>query len=183
MSIDMIGQRISRYRGITRLDAHQDFLLFTLSSLVVFVSSVGFVRAKVLKASPRRRLVVQAKKNAGRPWSPYHNSSKVREGGREKGEEEEKQLPASSGVDPTDSSHLESVRKGGRRERKGRLPCWLWRLAPIQQVAAHLENLREEEGRGRGGGSFLLAPVREGEGGRGRGRGGRGAEGSRRRRQ
>jgi len=117
------------------------------------------------------------------PWSPYHNSSKVREGGREKGEEEEKQLPASSGVDPTDSSHLESVRKGGRRERKGRLPCWLWRLAPIQQVAAHLENLREGEGRGRGGGSFLLAPVREGEGGRGRGRGGRGAEGSRRRRQ
>ena len=131
----------------------------------------------------RRRLGVQAKKNAGRPWTPYHNSSKVREGGREKGEEEEKQLPASSGVDPTDSSHLESVRKGGRRERKGRLPCWLWRLAPIQQVAAHLENLREEEGRGRGGGSFLLAPVREGEGGRGRGRGGRGAEGSRRRRQ
>ena len=106
----------------------------------------------------------------------------MREGGREKGEEEEKQLPASSGVDLTDSSH-ESVRKGGRRERKGRLPCWLWRLAPIQQVAAHLENLREGEGRGRGGGSFLLAPVREGEGGRGRGRGGRGAEGSRRRRQ
>ena len=137
----------------------------------------------VLKASPRRRLVVQAKKNAGRPWTPYHNSSKVREGGREKGEEEEKQLPASSGVDPTDSSHLESVRKGGRRERKGRLPCWLWRLARIQQAAAHLENLREGEGRGRGGGSFLLAPVREGEGGRGRGRGGRGAEGSRRRRQ
>ena len=124
----------------------------------------------------RRRLGVQAKKNAGRPWTPYHNSSKVREGGREKGEEEEKQLPASSGVDPTDSSHLESVRKGGRRERKGRLPCWLWRLAPIQQVAAHLENLREGEGRGRGGGSFLLAPVREGEGGRGRGRGGRGEE-------
>ena len=181
-SMDTFGQRTSRYRGVTRLDAHQDFLLFTLSSLVVFVSSVGFVRAKVLKASPRRRLVVQAKKNAGRPWSPYHNSSKVREGGREKGEEEEKQLPASSGVDPTDSSHLESVRKGGRRERKGRLPCWLWRLAPIQQVAAHLENLREGEGRGRGGGSFLLAPVREGEGGRGRGRGrgGRGAEGSRR---
>ena len=131
----------------------------------------------VLKASPRR----PGEKNAGRPWTPYHNSSKVREGGREKGEEEEKQLPASSGVDPTDSSHLESVRKGGRRERKGRLPCWLWRLAPIQQVAAHLENLRE--GEGRGGGSFLLAPVREGEGGRGRGRGGRGAEGSRRRRQ
>ena len=144
---------------------------------------ITYIHSNSLTWFLRRRLGVQAKKNAGRPWTPYHNSSKVREGGREKGEEEEKQLPASSGVDPTDSSHLESVRKGGRRERKGRLPCWLWRLAPIQQVAAHLENLREGEGRGRGGGSFLLAPVREGEGGRGRGRGGRGAEGSRRRRQ
>ena len=41
-SIDTFGQRTSRYRGVTRLDAHEDF---TLSSLVAFVSSVGFVRA------------------------------------------------------------------------------------------------------------------------------------------
>jgi AP2-like factor (ANT lineage) len=41
-SIDTFGQRTSQYRGVTRLDAHEDF---TLSSLVAFVSSVGFVRA------------------------------------------------------------------------------------------------------------------------------------------